>query len=197
MKAGYLKLARTRYIYAVYTAFLAGRSPNIRSYTGYIYNSGQPYACVAFIATLIPLCAPSNLQNVQHQSGFLCTFITFLSVISILTITQPHLCVTHPPSGCPAPGGVPCTFIPIVSVSIFTITQCHLRVTHPPLGCPAPSGVPCTFIPIFSVSIFTITQCQLRVTHPPLGCPAPGGVPCTFIPFFQSASSQLLSLICM
>ena len=29
------------YIYGVYTVFLAGKSPNIRSYTVYIYGSGQ------------------------------------------------------------------------------------------------------------------------------------------------------------
>ena len=29
-------------IYGVYTVFLAGKSPNIRSYTMYIYGSGQP-----------------------------------------------------------------------------------------------------------------------------------------------------------
>jgi hypothetical protein len=30
------------YIYGVYTVFLAGKSPSIRSYTVYIYGSGQP-----------------------------------------------------------------------------------------------------------------------------------------------------------
>ena len=30
------------YIYGVYTVFLAGKSPNIRSNTVYIYSSGQP-----------------------------------------------------------------------------------------------------------------------------------------------------------
>jgi hypothetical protein len=30
-------------MYGVYTVFLAGRSPNIRSYTVHIYGSGQPY----------------------------------------------------------------------------------------------------------------------------------------------------------
>ena len=29
----------------IYTVFLAGKSPNIRSYTLYIYGSGQPYKC--------------------------------------------------------------------------------------------------------------------------------------------------------
>jgi len=40
----YVGLARTIYIHGVYTIFLAGKSPNIRSYTVYIYGSGQPYA---------------------------------------------------------------------------------------------------------------------------------------------------------
>ena len=31
-----------KYIYGVYTFFLAGKSPNIRSYTVHIYGSGQP-----------------------------------------------------------------------------------------------------------------------------------------------------------
>jgi len=44
----YAGLARTiyiyiyLYIYGVYTVFLAGKSPNIRSYTVNIYGSGQP-----------------------------------------------------------------------------------------------------------------------------------------------------------
>jgi len=39
----YLGLARTIYIYGVFTVILAGKSPKIRSYTVYIYGSGQPY----------------------------------------------------------------------------------------------------------------------------------------------------------
>jgi len=33
-------------MYGVYTVFLAGKSPNIQSYTVYIYGSGQPYVCL-------------------------------------------------------------------------------------------------------------------------------------------------------
>ena len=33
------------HIYGVYTVFLSGKSSNIRSYTVYIYGSGQPYSC--------------------------------------------------------------------------------------------------------------------------------------------------------
>ena len=39
-----LGLARTIFIYGAYTEFLAGKSPNIRSYTVHTYNSGQPYS---------------------------------------------------------------------------------------------------------------------------------------------------------
>jgi hypothetical protein len=51
-------LARTIYIYipciCVYTVFWAGKSPNIRSYTMFIYGVGQPYA---FAHVLIHSCA--------------------------------------------------------------------------------------------------------------------------------------------
>jgi len=33
----------TVYIYGVYTVLLAGKSPKIRSYTVYLYDSGHPY----------------------------------------------------------------------------------------------------------------------------------------------------------
>ena len=44
-------LART-ILYGVYTVFLAGKSSNIRSYTAYIYGSGQPYVCVTCLSGL-------------------------------------------------------------------------------------------------------------------------------------------------
>jgi len=34
------------FIYGVHMVILTGKSPNIRSYTVYIYGSGQPYRCV-------------------------------------------------------------------------------------------------------------------------------------------------------
>jgi len=37
-----LGLARTIYVYEVYTVFLAGKPPSIRSYTVYVYGSGRP-----------------------------------------------------------------------------------------------------------------------------------------------------------
>jgi hypothetical protein len=36
-------LAKTVYIYGLYTVVLAEKAPNIRSYTVFIYGSGQPY----------------------------------------------------------------------------------------------------------------------------------------------------------
>ena len=53
MHAIYLGLARTIYTYGVCTVFLAGRSPNIRSYTVYVYGSGQPYIYSVFNAQVI------------------------------------------------------------------------------------------------------------------------------------------------
>jgi hypothetical protein len=40
------------YIYGVYTVFLAGKSPNIRSYTVYTYSYGQPYSYTTCIYNL-------------------------------------------------------------------------------------------------------------------------------------------------
>jgi len=37
------------YVYCVYAVCLAGKSPNIRSYTVHIYGSGQPYIIVVGI----------------------------------------------------------------------------------------------------------------------------------------------------
>ena len=53
----------------VYTVFLAGKSPNIRSYTMYIYSSGKPYKfCMLYTGTLYP-------RHVLHMSSTL--FIQF------------------------------------------------------------------------------------------------------------------------
>ena len=42
------------YIYGVYTVILAGKSQNIRSYTVYIYSSGQPYVYLVVSLSVIP-----------------------------------------------------------------------------------------------------------------------------------------------
>jgi hypothetical protein len=51
----YMVLANPTYIYihSVYTVFLAGKSPNIRSYTVHIYGSGQLYV----------YCSPSVVRD--------------------------------------------------------------------------------------------------------------------------------------
>ena len=41
-------LARTLYIYGVYTVYLTGKSQKKRSYTVYIYGAGQPYMCSGY-----------------------------------------------------------------------------------------------------------------------------------------------------
>jgi hypothetical protein len=45
----------------IYTVYLAGKSPNIRSLTEHRYGSGQPYACV------------TSAQLQGHKQCFLCT----------------------------------------------------------------------------------------------------------------------------
>ena len=40
-------MCRVVQIYGVFKIFLAGKSSNIRSYTVYIYGSGQLYVCVS------------------------------------------------------------------------------------------------------------------------------------------------------
>ena len=45
-------LAKTKYIYGAYTVFLAGKSPNIRSYAVHIYGSDQPLIYTVFMRNL-------------------------------------------------------------------------------------------------------------------------------------------------
>jgi hypothetical protein len=58
-------------IYSVYTVFLAGKSPYIRSYTVCIYGSGQPYIC-APIAT--QLCLQLTIQAEAQSRHLLVPF---------------------------------------------------------------------------------------------------------------------------
>jgi hypothetical protein len=58
--AAFVGLARTIYIYGVYTVILAGESPNIRSYTVCIYGFGQPYAFGPGAARLAQNLPPGN-----------------------------------------------------------------------------------------------------------------------------------------
>ena len=64
-----------RYIYTVYIRyFLAGKSPNIRSYTVHTYDSGQPYiytACMTiFMAiSLLEISYPHRMYVQTHGSG--------------------------------------------------------------------------------------------------------------------------------
>ena len=48
-------LAKTVYIYGLYTVVLAEKAPNIRSYTVFIYGSGQP--CICHTAQQLPDCS--------------------------------------------------------------------------------------------------------------------------------------------
>jgi hypothetical protein len=46
------RIRRVGHIYGVYTVNLAGKSPDIRSYTVYVYGSGQPYVSVMRVVTV-------------------------------------------------------------------------------------------------------------------------------------------------
>jgi hypothetical protein len=61
-------------IYGVYTVFLAGKSPYIRSYTVCIYNSGQPYVytCVVKPDRGVCICLISMHPQLVSQK-ILCT----------------------------------------------------------------------------------------------------------------------------
>jgi len=65
--ASFVGLARTIYIYGVYTVFLAGKSLYIRSYTVHIYGSGQPSSCVVGHAHFSFLLCGSAKQPSQEN----------------------------------------------------------------------------------------------------------------------------------
>ena len=59
-------------IYGVFTVFLAGKSPYIRSFTVCIYGSGQPCICVKFGPGVTQGCrglraAPCSLKATMHS----------------------------------------------------------------------------------------------------------------------------------
>ena len=69
-----VRLGQKPYIYGVYTVFLAGKSPNIRSCTVCIYGSGQPYTCI---------CVRLGQKPCAHVYG-----ITFTKYTLTLTLTM-------------------------------------------------------------------------------------------------------------
>jgi len=69
-------LANPKKIYGVHTVILAGKSPNIRSYTVYTYGSGQPYIPLPnFPRDIVPygilnICQQSrSFKPIAHSSG--------------------------------------------------------------------------------------------------------------------------------
>jgi hypothetical protein len=58
-----------QYIYGVYAVFLAGKSPNIRSYTLYIYSSGQPY--LKSVPLLSVPCMRRKLSSQQKDAPYI------------------------------------------------------------------------------------------------------------------------------
>jgi hypothetical protein len=99
----YLGLARTIYIYDVYTIFLAGNSPYIRSYTVYIYGSGQPYKyyTVRHFQPAIKMCkskvytftlsGAASIRNVPRQPNLTTKLNAICSTCRHVMHQQRHL----------------------------------------------------------------------------------------------------------
>ena len=64
-------------IYSVHTVFLAGKSPNIRSYTVWIYGPGQPYVC-------------NPLQNVRRVCWHILWEVAFTWTVKGSTCVEIH-----------------------------------------------------------------------------------------------------------
>ena len=71
-----------------YTVFLAGNSPNIRSYTVHIFGSGQPYTC--YITAPSPV---DKLLSCLHRLGRI-VFIEKLSCAGAGHTNQMPLLIT-------------------------------------------------------------------------------------------------------
>ena len=79
-----LGLARTIYIrciYGIFAVFLTGTSPNIRSYTVYIYGSGQPQVFQNRQTTECKPKAGSDRRHVYNQKHRSCLQPSWASVI--------------------------------------------------------------------------------------------------------------------
>jgi hypothetical protein len=86
-----LGLSRTTYIhiYGVYAVFLAGKSPNLRSYTVYIYGSGQPYS-----SRIVSLLVTRLLSPLVLRDAHILTSQT--SSRHVLSLTALHASSSHP-----------------------------------------------------------------------------------------------------
>ena len=116
------------YIYGVYTVVLAGKSPNIRSYTVYIYGPGQLYTNSTsqvywYIASskLTRYCQMYRNLSTSHVYCVL-TFVSYKHVtpfgcLCSLSSARTDSVLTH--------------FLPRVNILGLTFNACMILLTHP------------------------------------------------------------------
>jgi len=83
------RVGQDQYIYGAYTVFLAGKSPNIRSNTVYIYSSGQPYlfASYAYIYMVMATHVICRVgQNRVHTPYMTVYFVIFDQKYRVYTV---------------------------------------------------------------------------------------------------------------
>jgi len=79
------------HIYGVYTVFLAGKSPYIRSYTGYIYGFGLPYLIATYwTSTALPKHSFSDPH--QHTPTY-AHIHTHTALTGLTWLTYPGKCL--------------------------------------------------------------------------------------------------------
>jgi len=95
------------YIYGVYTAFLAGKSPSIQSYTVYTYGSGQPYTCMHMI------CLTQGKQKAVCTCAYQCCAHTasFKNGIQKWPCISVYLCIAKGGAHACTGAGVSCTLL--------------------------------------------------------------------------------------
>jgi len=119
-------LARTIYIYiyGVYTVFLTGKSPNIRSYTVYLYGSSQPYWC-----DLI-MCFTSDFESWHRGTYFSCA--ESCDTLLVCRVGQSHIhtvCIRYSWQGnFQIYGQIQCIYM-VLANPIDVTWQCASRAT--------------------------------------------------------------------
>ena len=120
------------YIYDVYTALLIGKSPNIRSNTVHIYDSGQPYLSTYMLFTSTT-CPWGDLCYIY----LICQFVSYRDychtplpvTCSYLLVTRSYLPVTHPylshAPTCHMPLPVTCPYLSRAPTCHALLSTCH------------------------------------------------------------------------
>jgi hypothetical protein len=160
------------YIYDVYTALLIGKSPNIRSNTVHIYDSGQPYLSTYMLFTSTT-CPWGDLCYIY----LICQFVSYRDychtplpvTCSYLLVTRSYLPVTHPylshAPTCHMPLPVTHSYLPITRPYLSQLlSTCH---TPLPVTCPYLSHAPtCHALLPVTRSYLPITRSYLPIIRP-------------------------------